>query len=393
LTVIKTEESYLIGLLGDVIHNRQVQDPPENLDWDKLYRLAVHHHISNMVYRGISQLGRASQPKSDIMELFKMDYKKGMAREATQHITIEKVLQVFEDNQIECMPVKGYLLKYLYPRPDMRVMADIDILFKDENTSEVKDLLTGLGFELKSAVGNQDVYYKKPFMNIEMHRSLVIAESPYYEYFGQVWDRAKLKDGSQYVYELSKEDFFIYIMAHLAKHYMLAGTGIRSVIDIWLYKERYKNEMNWEYTNAELDKIDLLTFTKNICGLGDVWFGGAKSDDLYKEMGEFIISGGVYGLMQRAQLATLINNAGPAKNITQGKYRYIMQLLFLKPANMKIIYPVLNKHPFLLPFFWLHRGIKSILCKRDNTMKILSNAFSLENEAAKKLDDFHQKSM
>lgn len=390
---IEAEKTYLIELISDVLHDRQVQDPPENLDWDKLYRLAVHHHISNMAYYGIRQLRGADQPSPELTELFKMDYKKGMAREATQHITVEKVLQIFEDNQIECMPVKGYLLKYLYPSPDMRVMADIDILFKDEKTSKVKDLLIGLGFELKSAVGNQDVYYKKPFMNIEMHRSLVIAESPYYDYFCHVWDRAKLKDGSQCIYELSHEDFFVYVMAHLAKHYMVAGTGIRSIIDIWLYIERYKNEMNWEYTNAELEKIDLMAFTKNICGLGDVWFGGARSNDLYQEMGDFIISGGVYGLSQRAQLVTLINNAGATKNITQGKYRYIMQLLFLKPDNMKIIYPILNKYPFLLPAFWLHRGVKSILFKRDNTIKILNNALSLDGEEAKQLVDFHNKSM
>ena len=291
------------------------------------------------------------------------------------------------------MPVKGYVLKYQNPRPDMRVMADIDILFKDEKTSEVKELLLGMGFELKSAVGNQDVYYKKPFMNIEMHRSLVIRESPYYDYFSQVWERAKLKSGSKYVYELSLEDFLIYTMAHLAKHYMAAGTGIRSIIDIWLYKERYQNEMNWEYVDAELEKIKLLALTRNICGLCDVWFRGAESNDLYEEIGDFIVSSGVYGLAQRSQLASLLKNAGPTRNITLGKYHYILQLIFLKPANMKIIYPVLNEYPFLLPLFWVHRGFKSIFFKRNSTLKILDNAFSLDNESVNNLADFHNKTM
>lgn len=52
---------------------------------------------------------------------FKSDYKKGMAKEATQHITVEQILKTFEENHIACMPLKGYLVKYLYPQPDMRL--------------------------------------------------------------------------------------------------------------------------------------------------------------------------------------------------------------------------------------------------------------------------------
>ena len=87
---------------------------------------------------------------------FKSDYKKGMAKEATQHITVEQILKTFEENHIACMPLKGYLVKYLYPQPDMRLMADVDILIKDEQAEQVKKLMMDFGFTVEHQGGNHD---------------------------------------------------------------------------------------------------------------------------------------------------------------------------------------------------------------------------------------------
>lgn len=45
--MILPEHNYLIRLLSAVIDDARPQDPPEALDWEKLYRLSVWHGISN----------------------------------------------------------------------------------------------------------------------------------------------------------------------------------------------------------------------------------------------------------------------------------------------------------------------------------------------------------
>ncbi|SPF35024.1 hypothetical protein SBF1_1450002 [Candidatus Desulfosporosinus infrequens] len=94
------------------------------------------------------------------MRKFHVDCKKAVVIEATQHITVEQVLQTFEEYQITCMSLKGFLIKYLYPQPDMRMMADIDILFKNEQTESVKQLMLRLGFTLGTA---KNLYRRKLF--------------------------------------------------------------------------------------------------------------------------------------------------------------------------------------------------------------------------------------
>lgn len=391
MRAIQPERNYLIHLLSAVLHNAQPQSPPENLDWGKLYRLAAHHSVSNMACYGIDRLDGTGKPPQEVMMNFQSDRKKAVAKEATQHITVERVLKTFEENRIACLPLKGWLIKYLYPKPDMRLMADVDILFKDEQTEQVEKLLPGLGFVLEHKGGKHDNYFKKPFMKLEMHRMLMPEDSPCSDYFNKVWDRAGLKAGCEYTYRLSHEDFFVYIMMHLTKHYANGGTGIRSVMDIWLYNSSYGSEMDWDYIETELEKIKLREFAENILGLGEVWFGKAESNALYDEMADFIFRSGAYGSKKNAAASSINACAGENSPTWSMKYRYYLKLLFPGIEQMKIQYPFLGKLSLLLPVCWVLRGVKCLLFKREHTFQMIINVHSVSEKDIAKIRDLHKK--
>ncbi len=71
------------------------------------------------------------------------------------------------------MPLKGTLLKDLYPKTGMREMADSDILFDASRCGDVKRIMKSLGFEIKAyGTDPHDSYLKPPVSNFEMHRKL-----------------------------------------------------------------------------------------------------------------------------------------------------------------------------------------------------------------------------
>ena len=389
MSIMHLERAYLIQTLAAVLHECEPPQPPENLDWEKLYKLSVRHSVSNMAHCGITGLSQEQQPPSDIMKAFQIDYKKSIAREAIQHITLEDILQVFEEQQIACVPLKGILVKYLYPRPDMRTMADLDILFQDEQTEQVKKLLTDMGYSVEDEGAYHDVYFKKPIINLQMHRWLMPKSSPYSNYFMNVWDRAILQTGSQFMFRLSPEDFYIHLMVHLTNHYAKAGTGIRSIMDIWLYREHYGNQLDWHYIEAELRKIHLLTFTKNICGLGEVWFANAESNALYDEMADYIFASGVYGNQKNLQLSSM--NAVSTQTDANGtvKLKYYLKLFFPGLQHMTILYPFLGALPFLMPICWLLRGVKSLRNRRRNTLAIINIVHSASADDISQIRNHH----
>lgn len=394
MQAIRLESHYLIHLLSAVLQGLQPQNPPDKLDWENLYKLAVWHGVSNMAFYGLNHLNADGQPPQDVMGKFRNDYKKGVAREATQHIAVEQILRSFEENCILCIPLKGYLLKYLYPKPDMRLMADVDILIKFEQAEQVKSLMLAQGFTVEhQGEGNHDIYYRKPFMNIEIHRSLIAENSPYSSYLDKTWGRTILKLGSQYTYRLSHEDFYIYLLIHLTKHYAGGGTGIRSFMDIWVYHRRYKEELDWAYTEAELNKVGLREFEQNVCGLGETWFGSSQSNeqnsDLYEEMTAYILSSGAYGTRRHSVISSLGIRSDEMKFLP--KYAYWLKLFFPPMEILKNSYPFLTKLPQFLPVCWVLRGLKCVLFKRRHMLHLIKHVHSVSEDDITKLESLHRK--
>lgn len=379
----------MIHLLSSVLHDTQPQSPPKDLDCEQLFKQSVRHGVANMAFSALDHLDAEEQPSQDVMEKFRKEYKKAMAKEATQHIAVEQILRSFEENRIACMPLKGCLIKYLYPKPDMRQMADIDIFFKAEQAEKVKKIMQGQGYTVKHQGGNYDIYYREPYMNIEMHRRLILETSPYSNYLDKTWERAALKPGCEYTYGLSREDFYIYLLIHLTKHYSGGGTGIRSFMDIWVYRRRYKDEMDWAYIEAELGKVGLREFTENIYRLGEAWFGSGQSNELQREMSAYILSSGAYGTQKYSVISSLGIRAKKTK--LPPKYAYWLKLFFPPISDMKVQYPFLERVPKLLPACWVLRGLKCLFFKRRLMLHMISQAHSVSGEDIAKMESLHKR--
>lgn len=390
MRTVPLEREYLLHLLAAIINDKEQHKPPKNLDWESFQRIAANHRLANMAYYGIGKLDPGYRPSQSIMTNFHQDYKKGLAKEAAQHLAVEQLLATLEAHHIQCMPLKGSLIKYLYPQPDMRSMSDVDILFKEEQTGQVNQLMLAMGFTMLAEGNTHDSYYRSPLVKVEMHRRLVAEDSPYSNYFRQTWDRAKLQDGCQYTYRLSLEDAFIYIMTHLTKHFVSGGTGIRSIMDIWIYNNHYRNKMNWDYIQTELEQIKLWEFTKTICGLSEVWFGNDPGNELYGDITDFIFSSGVYG-NQKNTIAAGINTSTKSKESRKINKKYYWLKLFFPGINhMKILYPFLGLLPFLLPVCWVFRGVKNMLFKRARTLQTIRNTHSMSEEYVIQIGKIHE---
>lgn len=268
------EGKYLIKLLKAVLNNEIPVPPPKDLDWPELYKLAKYHSISNIVYYAIMKLDNSNRPSEKVFKAFEQDMNIAKAREALQHFALEDVLKAYESECVKCMPLKGTIIKYLYPQPDMRSMSDIDILFEKSDRDKVKKILNSQGYKLYEKGPNHDIYIKGMIV-IEMHYDLFMKSISLYDYFKAFLYRGQKKEGHNYIYESNKEDCYIYIVAHLLKHYSeYAGTGIRSFIDLWVYKNYYKEQLNKTYLNQEFSKLGISEFVDNIEGLSDMWFSG-----------------------------------------------------------------------------------------------------------------------
>jgi len=88
------------------------------------------------------------------------------------------IFERFEQQGIWYMPLKGSILKELYPENGMREMADNDILYDSTKQAEVKKIMLSMGYSAESVgKSHHDVYMKPPVLNFELHTLLFGAAS------------------------------------------------------------------------------------------------------------------------------------------------------------------------------------------------------------------------
>ena len=287
-----------------------------------------------------------------------------------------KVLTGLEKAAIWYMPLKGAILKELYPRYGMRQMADNDILFDASRAGDVRRIMEGMGFSTERFdQSNHDVYHKKPVSNFEMHRSLFdeYSWSILEQYYRGVKDRLIKDDGNQFGYHFSPEDFYIYIVSHEYKHYSLGGTGIRSLLDTYVYLRKVK--MNEGYIESEMEKLGISDYEGTNRQLSLHLFGGESLTGKEQEMLKYIFSSGTYGTMTNH-----ISNEISQK----GRLGYFLSRLSLPMDVMKMIYPILKKAPWLYPAMWLWRLVSRSFTATHKVLYQLGASLGLNREVREK---------
>lgn len=317
---------------------------PEQIDYEKLLKFSKIHSVANTVGYALEKLNILPD---EYAPQFLREIKLGMVREATQEMEMLEISECLQRLGIKHMLLKGCVMKHLYPRPDLRSMCDIDIQYDTSRKDELDSVMLPMGYVRVETSGTDGInisYQKKPFMYIEFHGALMDKDVPLYNaYFDTDFRRTVAVQGCRVEYP--DEDFFVFMMAHLAKHYFLGGSGLRSLADIWLFL-RKKPGLDKEYIFEELKKIRLDEFTQIMLGVCTVLFDGAAPTQEQKNIISYMFGSGTYGTQTNAAAESVKNKR---------KSDYVIKRLFPGREFMAINYPAVRKCVLLLPLFWIVR--------------------------------------
>ena len=342
-------------------------EPCDVKDLPKTLALAKRHSVLNMVAEDALKAELPEQVRAKLLTY----YAEFLRQQESLAYAAEILFAKLEEHQIPYMPLKGYYLKKLYPDPLLRSCCDLDVWFEPSRTKEVKKLMEELGFSLKSS-GDNHMFHTLGTASVEMHYSLgKVPSCP--DYYADVLPRLKNVSGS--LYNFTDEDFYIFVIVHLYKHFKGGGTGIRSIADVYLYIE--KHALDREYLRGEFEKLQLVAFEEKLRALALRWFGDGEPLE-NEPLAEYILSSGVYGTVKNAT----VNGAAQ-----HGKRGYFLKRAFPEVATMKKIFPVLEKCILLLPFCYMWRLIKAVFTKPQAVKSSLSSFKSADEEAVAKANE------
>lgn len=376
MTNYEKEQNYIIELLKSSITNTTPSTPDKDLDWDVVFKYATMHRILPVLYFSIQKLPDEVKTKISKIKHYELAYKSNLVDDANRENEISIITKVLSENNTDYILLKGTVTKHFYPDTSMRMMSDVDILYRNADSKQIKELLEDKGYSQTKSTPKDDMYLSSnQLVKIEMQQSLLDdGFTEWLKYLDTIWDRCE--NNSKHEYLMTPEDFYIYHIVHMAKHFINGGIGLRHILDTWVIKNHY-SEIDQKYVIGILRELELCTFEKQIDNLCKCWFEEVIPSD--KEsislLYEYVFANGAFGNIDQQSV----------NEVSSGNKRKI----FPDKETMANYYgDVINKHPSTIPFYWVKLNCERLFKNSEKTkrkMESMSNISEEQKEKTKRL--------
>lgn len=321
----------------------------------ELIKFSRKHSLDHLIISALLKNGQLNR-QSDFAKKAEQSLFRTVINDERRNYDIENISKLFEKNGIDFIFLKGSVIRNFYPERWMRSSCDIDVLVRDIGSAE--RILAENGY-IKLQEGSHDMLFVSAAkIGIELHFRLIETDDRVSAVLSHVWDSAIPEADTNHSYLMSNEMFRFYHIAHMSKHFLFGGCGIRFFIDLWLLMQN--QEINSREYEQMLAETGLLAFAQHCESLARIWMAGEEPQGELAEMAEFILNGGVFGSTGNAVLLNRTRHSN--------KFTFIMYRIFMPYSLMRLKYPILEKRPVLLPFYWVKRWFEFLSAdeKRKN---------------------------
>ena len=117
-----------IALIKDVVIGGGLPEDFEICDLKELYKLSKLQDMTHIIAFGLQKHNLIDQNSDLWKKGYKKQYSLAQYRVSNLEYEYKRVCNVLEEAGIDYLPLKGAVIRPLYPEPWMRVSCDIDIL-------------------------------------------------------------------------------------------------------------------------------------------------------------------------------------------------------------------------------------------------------------------------
>ena len=347
---------------------------------DQLYKISKSHDMVHIVGNVLIK-NKIISAKTEIYDKFQKQIMIAMYRYESLNYDFSRVAKLFEREKIKYIPLKGTVIRKMYPVPWMRTSCDIDILIEEKNFDRAAKCLLDAGLQKGSESPHDITFITQSGSHIELHYSLIEKEtaSDADSVLRKVWEGSAEHKGYSYWCDMSDEMFYFYHIAHMAKHFLYGGCGIKPFVDLWILDDL--NGIDRAKRDELLKRGKLLPFAESVRRLSKIWFGNGEHDPITRQMEDYILRGGVYGSSE--------NRITVQQQKKGGRIKYVLSKIFIPYDTIKFHYPILQKHRWLTPIMQVRRWGKLIFCGHlKRTAREIRYNSSISDTEAEKMQGF-----
>lgn len=342
-----TNEEYFLHLLKCGLKSEKPEEPPVGIDFEAIFELAKKQDAENIVFLSIDQL--ENNIDSNLYSIWQEAYYKRMKYSAFQDMALEELIEAFTKAEIDCMPLKGSVIKNYYPSPDLRSMGDIDFLVREQNRQVVRDIMHSLGYEDDLLDDGQvDGFKKGKLTYVEIHYDFSAENHIMHEIFTIDWDKL-ITTETEHLYQMTFEDLYFFNTGHYVKNMHNKGMGLRGVVDTFVLWNRLSDEEKASLINR-FEIIEINDFNSKLVKIANIWFNDSEDDGTLDTVQEYLMARLTYGDEKTLRvLQTLYADQ------TSSNTEYVLKKVFPSANSLYARYNIQYKCFILIPFLWLRK--------------------------------------
>ena len=357
-----TAEGTFINLVRSVIRDEAPDALPEGVTADELYEIGYRQKMLSMILCALNMI--RPRPASEHWGKYITLLSAGCMNSEIQMREYHRLVEYLCGNGVNIIPLKGCVINSLYPTVGLRTMSDVDLLYSGVDTKRLAELMEAFGYTTDNLdSGCHDSFHKGNDISIELHRKLIVDDSPYRPVLEGMFDKAVADEKIPNLYHMKPEDLYVHVIVHAAKHFESSGLGLRPLTDIYLLNRRYGDSWDREYIDQQLERVQLHKFELRLSSLADAFFGDEEKE-VDEEDIRFIFRAGLYGVHHDV-------GWGYMRKGGNSKVAFFLKRTFLPYSAMREMFPVLDKWPILLPVMWVKRIADVLISRRQNLANVL----------------------
>ena len=364
------ETSYFIEVLRCALKREQPAPPTEEIDWSEFIRIAKKQEAYAVI---AAALPPAYLPAEEAEKLNNFS-KSELVRLIAMKSELGALEAELQKNEIPFMLLKGSVIRAYYPKESMRQMSDIDILYDIAKRDVLLSMMSERGYERISDGGNSDDFHKRPYYTFEFHHELFKDVYGFFPDFSFVWENAARSPVNSCQYEMSREDLYLHSVAHMYKHYLFGGFGIRFLLDTYLIVKAEEADWNRAYIDEKLSQLKLGDFEEEVRTLSFAVVDGTPLSEEQSAFLQNMFDTGVFGTQTNVDA---VYSRFKEENRNSSRFAYLLQRLFPSKKKMVSDYRILEKKPYLLPAYYLYRLFRGA-AKSKETVKEIKTIHHLE---------------
>lgn len=363
---------------------------------EEILSLALLHKLLPLVYDCLC----STDNKDDFPHL-RQKVKIAVSQQALRTEAFTSLYTSLKNAGLSPIAVKGIVCRSLYPKPDLRISADEDLLIPRDAYDKYKETLISLGFSpyREKAGSYQTSFIRADGFHIELHTSLFSLDSPYFSRWNDAFSEAFLhaihiKANETEICTLSHTDHLLYLILHALKHFIHSGVGIRQVCDIIVFSQNYAESVDWNYIFEKCKEFGILKFALAVFAIGKKHLTSTDYSDKIplpsplpdeSALLSDILCGGVYG---NATLSRKHSGSITFSAAQKGKKQNLLKRIFPCAKSLSYRYSYAKRSSVLLPVAWGHRLLSYRKEVKNSANNSPSKAVETGNERIRLLKEY-----